>query len=139
MYQITQYLHIPTKKMLVENIHFRHTTSQGLWDGRQCIAEKKDCRGLLTTKYEYEKYIGRINGIHEYGLEKVVYTEGDVGKKRIPTRLLNSEKYCFYKDSSSEKIGSFFDDPAHYSQLLWNCNEEEGWIRIFKLLNIKNA
>jgi hypothetical protein len=33
-----------------------------------------------------------------------------------------------------KKLGSFFDDPAKYSKLLWNCSEEEGWKKVFKLL-----
>ena len=35
-----------------------------------------------------------------------------------------------------EKIGNFADDPAKYSELLWNCNEEEGWEKVLKLLNV---
>lgn len=34
-------------------------------------------------------------------------------------------------------VASFFDDPAKYSKILWNCSEEEGWEKIFKLLNIE--
>ena len=34
------------------------------------------------------------------------------------------------------EYNSFFDDPAKYSNLLWGCSEEEGWKKIFKILNI---
>jgi len=31
----------------------------------------------------------------------------------------------------------FESNPAKYSKLLWNCSEEEGWEKIFKLLEIE--
>jgi hypothetical protein len=36
-----------------------------------------------------------------------------------------------------EKIGNFADDPTKYSKLLWGCSEEEGWQKVFKLLEIE--
>lgn len=32
---------------------------------------------------------------------------------------------------------SFFDNPAKYSKLLWDCSEEEGWSKVFKFLGIE--
>ena len=34
-------------------------------------------------------------------------------------------------------IDLFESDPAKYSKILWNCSEEDGWQKIFKLLEIE--
>ena len=42
-----------------------------------------------------------------------------------------------FRNCSSSKIASFFDNPTKYSKLLWNCSETEGWEKVFKLLEIE--
>lgn len=109
------------------------------------IAYSTDCRPLLTVE---------IDGVE--------WTEGDVlewqgsGDKQVD--LLNfttndpANTIGLYYEKSRyarglcinsiymlkiKSIGSFFDDPVKYSKLLWNCNQEKGWEKIFELLNIK--
>jgi hypothetical protein len=50
---------------------------------------------------------------------------------------LSSGNYGTNDIKNSKVVGSFFDDPAKYSKLLWNCSEEEGWQKVFKLLGIE--
>lgn len=57
--------------------------------------------------------------------------------EREETRFIHDGFRQTRKDIRSfKKLSSFFDDPAKYSKLLWNCPEEEGWQKVFKLLNI---
>lgn len=94
------------------------------------VANLKDCRPLLTAEIEGEEY-----------------TELDIMNRTWPDLLLfygwamptplfhySDNDYAFFEDET--KIGSFFDDPAKYSKLLWGCSEEEGWKKVLKLLDI---
>lgn len=126
------------------------------WD---LIAKLKDCRPLLTVNIDGIEW---TEG--EVMTQDEEYFPVDDDERKYFTYFLcdgrhggfglnlyyGIEKYSkaeleFYSGlgaggtiiEDSKKLGSFFDDPAHYSKLLWNCSEEEGWQKVFDLLEIK--
>lgn len=147
MFKIKSYLHYKNTpngkpRVLVEGVDYDHLDLQYLYNNfRDCedgigIA-KSNCRPLLTVE---------IDGVE--------WTEGDilVGNDGIKIAFIVDENYGFkfvFRKANElwsdflegvyphdKKLGSFFENPAKYSQLLWNCTEEEGWEKILKLLNI---
>lgn len=118
------------------------------------VAKLSDCRQLLTVDLDYYS---------PEGIKPMQYTEGDVlagtPSNRRPFMPFKGIVYfneyfelaidnqvhnkifplVTFGDDIPEvqKLGSFFDDPAKYSKLLWNYSEEEGWQKLFELLKIK--
>lgn len=100
-------------------------------------ANLSDCRPLLSVE---------IDGIE--------WTEGDIIFKQNQYGIFyyNEEGANFMFEFKGYSMSvfdlnkeyfddfekyNFFDDPAKYSKLLWNCNETEGWEKVFELLEIK--
>jgi len=127
-----------TQLLTLENMQLPIVSFEG-WNGisSEFIADLKDCKELLTITLQG-------TGNHDF-----VWTDGDVFEYQYNGKFIFSlpeilDSFLFdYSpdtsnfDTSNKRIGSFFDDPAKYSQLLWNCCEQEGWEKIFKLLQIK--
>jgi hypothetical protein len=98
---------------------------------RESIANLSDCRPLLSVE-----------------IDGKVWTEGDIlNDSNTRSQYSNYIVRFEYENSlamqkaivylpKSSNIGSFFDDPAKYSQLLWNCSEEEGWNKVLGLLGV---
>lgn len=146
MFNIKSYLYYKNTtddkpRVLVEGEDYHHSTKEGLWEFHKeafyGVANLSDCRPLLTVE---------IDGVE--------WTEGDVliGNDGIKIAFIVDENYGFkfvfrkanelWSDflegvyPQDKKLNSFFDNPAKYSKLLWDCSEEEGWEKIFKLLDI---
>lgn len=161
MFNITQYLQYKNTldgkpRVLTEGKDYNVKTPSGLYfvpngtfddgwkqiilfsDEWDLIAKLEDCKELVTI---------RLSGT---GNHDFVWTEGDVFEYQHGGKFLFSlpevlDSFLFEDspdisslDTSNKKIGSFFDDPAHYSKLLWDCSEEEGWQKVFDLLGIKS-
>lgn len=98
-----------------------------------------DCRPLLTVEIDGVEWTeGDVFDWQPYGSY-----QGELGNPHFFSFYLDevTKEIKNYRDKTSgykTKIGSFFDNPAKYSQLLWNCSKEEGWKKIFELLDIKN-
>jgi hypothetical protein len=144
MFKINSYLQFRDTldnkpRVLVEGEdYYIKNTGQLLNGNFEWIADLKDCRPLLMVE---------INGVE--------WTEGDIaitdGKLKIVYMLEENSVYKMvgrfvdrlWDDNNegfvynSQKLGSFFDGPTKYSKLLWNCTEEEGWNKVFELLEIK--
>ena len=155
MFQITQYLQYKNTpdgkpRVLVEDDDYDKIwigcsgvgycpSYKYLTNKNKKIAYSRDCRPLLTVE---------IDGVE--------WTEGDIfgwqpfGSYSGDLDEVNPNFFSFYIDETTKeiknyrdtksgyktKLGSFFDNPTKYSKLLWNCNEEEGWKKVFELLNI---
>jgi hypothetical protein len=146
MFQIKSYLqykNTPDSKprVLVEGvdydtINFNSLQNYLIW--KEDIAQKiekvaglSDCRSLLTVEIDGVEWTLNSDVFESpfgfYALFDSVYLGG----------YLSSGNYGTNDIKNSKVVGSFFDDPAKYSKLLWNCSEEEGWQKVFKLLGIE--
>lgn len=142
-----QYKNTPNAKpkVLREGVDYtaktKHTIGNlpnvgGTFDGN-LIVNLSDCRPLLSVK-----------------VDDVWWAEGDIALKDGQYGIFYFNKKgsnCMFefkgfglsifdlhpKYFDDFKQFNFFDDPEKYSKLLWNCSEEEGWEKIFKLLNIE--
>lgn len=118
------------------------------------VANLEDCRPLLTVNIDgiewTELDIMTNNGeffgdeIPDDETEYITFlvSDGGYGRLGLTQYNLHCSEFEFYSglridNEYYKKLGSFFDDPAHYSKLLWNCPEEEAWQKVFELLNIK--
>jgi hypothetical protein len=137
-----QYKNTPDGKprVLTEGVDYEYENSKLLykdWEVLELsdwnnIIKKEDCRPLLTVEIEGKEWtegdVSKDGGIVYFniesidGLVNIQYSDGVIG-------------VCS-GNFKSKIIGSFFDDPAKCSEWLWNCNEEEGWGKVLKLLNI---
>jgi hypothetical protein len=119
---------------------------QGLFEeiegGLLMVAELKDCRPLLSVKNslpDSEWWTEGDIAIHQ-GQLKIVYMIEENGVYKMVGRK-SSEMWDDTDEGflyDAENLGSFFADPVKYSKLLWDCTEEEGWKKIFQLLNLLN-
>ena len=145
MFQINshlQYKNTPDSKprVLVRGINYEYSGGekgeiQGLFEeiegGLLRVADLSDCRSLLTVEIDGVEWTLNSDVFESpfgfYALFDSVYLGG----------YLSSGNYGTNDIKNSKVVGSFFDDPAKYSKLLWNCSEEEGWQKVFKLLGIE--
>lgn len=145
MFQINshlQYRNTPDGKprVLVRGINYEYSGGekgeiQGLFEeiegGLLRVADLSDCRSLLTVEIDGVEWTLNSDVFESpfgfYALFDSVYLGG----------YLSSGNYGTNDIKNSKVVGSFFDDPAKYSKLLWNCSEEEGWQKVFKLLGIE--
>jgi len=157
MFRIKQYLqyqNTPNGKprVLVEGVDYKYKSNLGLFIPPESwvenlveVASLSDCRPLLTVE---------IDGVEWAEGDICIYKQElftNVGGSFNPAKFvekhgflvfdgyqmnfdLNSRMY--HLSNAKEKLGSFFYDTAKYSELLWNCSEEEGWQKVFKLLEI---
>lgn len=111
----------------------------GLVGGSEMIkvANLEDCRPLLTVENVEELSVWLIsryiNG-PEYAI--LFYFNGVSWIKYTTINGQDDFNITNIDYFQKRKLVNFYDDPAKYSKLLWNCSEEEGWERVFKLLNI---
>jgi hypothetical protein len=160
MFQIKKYLHYKNTpdgkpRVLTEGVDYSYKYQDCLQldesDEYQQhytdIANLEDCRPLLTVEVAGEEWT-EGNILFKYGdFYSLLLFEQHCGRKGLVSFGLcqydSEEDYVTYIEDDNngnfllgEKLGSFFDDPAKYSKLLWNCTEEEGWEKVLKLLNI---
>jgi len=141
-FQITKYLHIPTKRICTQDINYTYSTEKGLYQldpittDLICMVDMKDCRPLLTVEIDGVEWTeGDIIKGYEYNsiviwhFNRFVLRNSRGRIEEINKMIIDYHKYKI--------TGSFFDDPKKYSKILWGCTEEEGWEKILKLLNIK--
>jgi hypothetical protein len=150
MFQITQYLqyrNTPDNKprVLVEGVDYNVTVKPWLeliTTIAQRVANLSDCRPLLSVEIDGVEWTELDIWYNQYGyLATFVFDEHGLLRldKTDEASDFEPETYnglYFHKDEV--KLGSFFDDPAKYSKLLWNSTEEEGWKKVFELLKIVN-
>ena len=145
MFQIKSYLqykNTPDSKprVLVKGINYEYSGGekgeiQGLFEeiegGLLRVADLSDCRPLLTVEIDGVEWTLNSDVFESpfgfYALFDSVYLGG----------YLSSGNYGTNDIKNSKVVGSFFDDPAKYSKLLWNCSEQKGWQKVFKLLGIE--
>lgn len=152
MFQIKSYLQYKNTpdgkpRVLTEGVDYHHTTEDGLWDfhtkqkGFYGVASLEDCRPILSVKNMLKDSELWSEGdiAVDKGMLKIVFMIEENGVYKMVGRqsneLWNDEDESFLYNC--EKLGSFFDDPAKYSKLLWDCSEEEGWEKVLELLNIE--
>jgi hypothetical protein len=144
-----QYKNTPKPRVLVEGVDYniktgtqllKDTSTQYEWDFEE-VADLSDCRGLLSVEIEGKVWTEgdiickstiktQVYGIFYYNKEGANFMF-DFGKYALSIFDLNVEYFRHFGQFS------FFDNPAKYSKLLWNCNEQEGWGKVLKLLGIK--
>ena len=158
LFQIKQYLQYRNTpddkpKVLVEGVDYNLKTVESLKKyldfeykdngevtlfEHETVASLSDCRPILTVEIDGGEWTELDIAVDKAQL-KIIYMieENGVYKMvgRKPDELWNDEDENFLY--GCEKLGSFFDDLGKYSKLLWNCSEQEGWQKIFELLEIK--
>lgn len=89
-----------------------------------------DCRLLLSVEVEGDWFT-----------ELDIYSDSDLYEIQIfrfkPDSYSTLNVIATPAFKRPKKLGSFFDNPAKYSEMLWNCSEEEGWQKVLELLEIK--
>jgi hypothetical protein len=165
MFQITKYLQYRktpngNPKVLVEGVDYNFKNEFSLLQAKKYtfktsvetleqielpellkIANISDCRPLLSVEIDGEVWTegdiickstmnGEFYGIFYYNKEGTNFMF-DFGKYALSIFDLNVEYFRHFEQYS------FFDDPAKYSKLLWNCDKEEGWKKVLELLEIK--
>lgn len=153
MFQIKSYLQYKNTpdgkpRVLVEGVDYWQKNETALTENYDyVVAELEDCRSLCDFKgwtetfteldiYKdgdkyYMLYMGFGNMDANYNDLFAVGVRGVYG-----LQVLNGTNFLELVINETQKIGSFFDNPAKYSKLLWDCSEEEGWEKVFKLLRI---
>jgi hypothetical protein len=148
MFQINSYLQYKNTpdgkpRVLKEGVDYWVETEKALHTYHLInnVAMLQDCRPLLGVQstsiadsvWWTEGDIAVCQGqlkivfmIEENGVYKMV------GRK--PAEMWDDNNEGFIYDC--ERLGSFFDNPTKHSKLLWNCDEKEGWDKVFNLLNI---
>jgi hypothetical protein len=165
MFQINSYLqhHTPNGKprVLVEGVDYSFKNKHCLFQEAKGatlfvtfafnvsfykVANLSDCRPLLSV--EVDGKVWTEGDICTHNQELFTQIGGSFNPARFVENYgfvvfdgyqMNFELYkkMFHLSNAKQNIGSFFDDPAQYSQILWNCSEEEGWEKVFKLLGVK--
>ena len=152
MFQINshlQYKNTPDGKprVLVRGINYEYSGGekgeiQGLFEeiegGLLRVADLSDCRSLLTVEIDgVELRSLTVRHSKEYSeVYQFLYFDGKAW--RVYEKYTNeslSDKFLSY--CVEDNLYFFESDPAKYSKLLWNCSEEEGWQKVFKLLGIE--
>jgi len=149
MFQIKQYLQYKNTsdgkpRVLVGGVDYHHKTKESLWQfdsvskGFYGIASLSDCRPLLSVEMgtELDIIIDQSCSKDCFDMIYADFCSVNAGKKDMKNLELVESMFGEIKHGKNV-VGSFFDDPAKYSKLLWNCSEEEGWKKVFKLLDIK--
>ena len=147
MFKIKSYLQYKNTvdgkpKLLVEGVDYMLKDSNYLYNDFKAVEDEievarlSDCRPLLTVEIHGVKWTeGDIvqgyeyNSIVTWHFNRFVLRDNRGRIEEINKMMADYHKYKI--------IGSFFDDPAKYSKLIWDCGEEEGWKKILFLLNIK--
>jgi hypothetical protein len=134
--------HITTFKTLVELQQFitYFDTEEG-----KIEVNLSDCRGLLNTTLAGGQEIRELSVLEWKDMPYTVLlffngrawamANGNTGED-LPPEI---GSYYFQNAVLEKKamINTFESDPAKYSKLLWNCTEEEGWKKVYDLLDIK--
>jgi len=150
MFQITQYLQFRNTsdgkpRVLREVVDYDMKAPNNLYHilHKETVANLSDCRPLLSVEIE-------LGGNYEKWLEGDIYTfrhlrrfdgiekgdqEGDLGIAIF--NYFDSTEIGLVPDQVISRLGNFFDDPKKYSKTLWDCSEEEGWKKVYKLLDIE--
>jgi hypothetical protein len=104
---------------------------EGLLD--QKVANLSDCRPLYSDVIMHgEKWSdGDVGSYFSLTTFDFVFCLSDMVEE------MNNDKDFSNFSVGNINRGSFFDDPAKYSKLLWNCSEEKGWKKVFDILGIK--
>jgi hypothetical protein len=134
--------YILTTKPIIKQL--QHIT---YYDSEEGIVEVSlsDCRPLLSVETDGVEWTE--GDVCVYNQELFTKEGGSFSPAKFVGKYgfivfdgyqMNFELYdkMFHLSNAKQKQGSFFDDPAKYSKLLWNCSEEEGWQKVFKLLDI---
>lgn len=95
----------------------------------------KGCFNLYMIHFETNNY-GFTNQVKEETEHCADYCSKFTDEKDIENQKKVESMFGKFKHGKNV-VGSFFDDSAKYSKLLWDCSEEEGWDKIFKLLEIE--
>jgi hypothetical protein len=109
------------------------------------VANLSDCRPLLSV--EIRDKVWTEGDICTYSQELFTREGGSFNPSKFVEKYgfvvfdgyqMNFELYTkmFHLSNAKTHLGSFFDDPAKYSKLLWNCSEEEGWQKVLGLLGV---
>ena len=153
MFQITQYLQFrntPDGKPRVlnqsdslgQNTYYftgmKSLTQLMQDESTRPVANLQDCRPLLRVEIDgVELRSLTVRNSKEYpGVYQFLYFDGsswNLAESYITANLNNR----FLSYVVEDNLYLFESDPAKYSKLLWNCSEEEGWKKIFELLDIK--
>lgn len=145
MFQIKKYIHYKNTpdgkpRVLTEGVDFdskwpNSLKTEGILSGE--VANLEDCRPLLTVENVSELSVWLVarylNG-PEYAM--LFYFNGVSWIKYTTINGEDDFNITNIDYFQKGKLVNFYDDPAKYSQLLWNCSEEEGWEKVLKLLNI---
>jgi len=149
-FQINSYLQFQNTpngkpKVLVEGVDYKYKSNLGLFIPPESwvenlveVANLSDCRGLFSASIK-----------NTADFKEIIFTELDIVDRGFEKNLLlfyglhMSYPLFYYSDNDyidldiDQPVGKFYDNPAKYSKLLWNCNEQEGWEKVYKLLGIK--
>jgi hypothetical protein len=103
----------------------------------ESIAWLEDCRPLLTAEIEGVT-VNSLSILWWKGTdsEEIVLLFFDGLTWNIDTGNKTLEVGIDFLISTVGLTIPFETDPAKYSKLLWNCNEEEGWEKVLQLLNV---
>lgn len=144
MHQIKQYLQYKNTpdgkpRVLVEGVDYNTIYNNDLYlsNGEtigKYVSAIEYCRPILTVE---------IDG-KEYSEGDVIYSKDKNKNQSNPSIIHYEEEYGVFVENCTVRIpkeyknqGSFFDNPAKYSKLLWDCSEEEGIDKVLKILNVK--
>jgi hypothetical protein len=146
-----QYKNTPDGKprVLVEGVDYNCKWASSLkmdseLDGKYRVANLSDCIPLLSVDYQGKPFrsltIVQRKKADSDDIRFVVFTGFSWGHL-VPgtTSLVEANKYFFEEYANTKHFNhySFESDPIKYSKLLWNCNEQDGWDKLYKLLGIK--
>jgi hypothetical protein len=155
MFQINSYLqykNTPNGKprVLREEVDYTVKTKSNIgnlpnvgggFDGN-LVVDLSDCRPLLNVEIKHYNSMLLVSDLTVIFSNNYIYLHFFDGFKWRNIRqdsVLDStdiQSISWFIDKGWSNR-SFFDDPAKYSKLLWNYSEEEGWQKVFKLLNIE--
>lgn len=118
--------------------HYLGNPSSFEFGAIEIIAHLSDCRPLLTVEIDgMELRSLTVRHSKEYSeVYQFLYFDGKAW--RVYEKYTNeslSDKFLSY--CVEDNLYFFESDPAKYSKLLWNCSEQEGWQKVFKLLGIE--
>jgi hypothetical protein len=148
-----QYKNTPDGKprVMTEGVDYQYEDSEYLFKDFRAIEDyldlikKEDCRPLsefncwtvtfteLDIYQDGDKYLMLYTGFGDLDYSNL-FKIGAGGVYGM--QVLNGTNLSELATNQTKKLGSFFDDPAKYSKLLWNCTEEEGWEKALKVLGV---